>query len=229
MDPFTLLALGGTAVNVIGKLMGSSSEKAIDLNKASAFDVNAQAYDTRGMVDDLNAKLLGGQADVAGLGVDFAASKERQALGKIAESGRQTLATQRSYFAGGNLDPTFGSPLQLQAVTAGRISTDMEITKASFAIDRANALTTEANLRGQAAGAAGSAVTDSYSAAAARLSAASERSKGDADMTAGYLGAGTALLSGLSTAGKGSGLFGGSGGTLGSMQVGDQFFPAYGA
>lgn len=196
MDPFTLLQLGGTAVNVIGRLMGSSSAE-------EGSRIQADAFRTQAQIGDLNAELLGKQADVAAMGVDFAAGKERIALGKIAESGRQTLASQRSYFAGGNTDPTFGSPLLVQAITAGRVATDMEITKANFAIDKANALSTEASLRGQAAGAAGKAQN-------ARLSASLADMKGDSDSMAGYFGAATALLSGASGLFKGFGGFGGS-------------------
>src|ERR1700694_4491866 len=133
MDPFTLLAAAGTAVNVIGKLMGSSSSSAIDA-------LQAQAYQKQGQIGDLNASLLSEQADVAHQGIDFAASKEASTIGKITEAGRATLAAQRSYFAGGNLDPSFGSPLLVQAMTAGRVATDIGVAKASFAIDKANTL-----------------------------------------------------------------------------------------
>jgi hypothetical protein len=210
MDPFTIASLASTAINVVGKLFGGSSAKEADLAQAAS-------YDRRAGISDFNAMLYGSQADVAHLGVDFAASKERTELGKVYEAGRQTLAAQRSYFAGGNLDPTFGSPLLVQAITAGRIATDADIAKASFAIGKADALTTEANLRGQAYGATLQAQSD-------RASAAALRDKGDADMLSGLLGAGTSLLSGLSGM---SGGFGGGGGALGTMQVGSQLFPAY--
>jgi hypothetical protein len=212
MDPFTIAALGSTAINVVGKLFGGSSASAAD-------EAQAASYDRRAGIDDFNAMLYGTQADVAHLGVDFAASKERTELGKVFEAGRQTLAAQRSYFAGGNLDPTFGSPLLVQAVTAGRVSTDAEIAKASFAISKADALTTEANLRGQSYSATLQAGSD-------RASASALRDKGDADMISGFLGAGTSLLSGVGSMSGGG--FSGGGGALGTMQVGSQLFPAYG-
>lgn len=190
MDPFTIAMAASAGINAIGKLMGGASASAMDANQAAAYGVQAKTAQT-------NTDLLNKQADVADMGVDFAGSKEKQALGKIAEAGRQTLSAQRSYFAGNHLDPTFGSPLLTQAITAGRVATDMDLAKASFAVDKANALTTEANLRGQAAGSAGQALTSLYNQANAQM-------KGSADMTAGYLGAASALLSGAGSLGKGA-------------------------
>lgn len=183
MDPFTLAMVAGTGLNVVGKLMGGASSAAIDR-------VQAQAYGTRANAAKLNTDLLSTQADVAHEGLGFAASKERETLGKIAEAGRVTLAAQRSYFAGGNLDPTFGSPLLMQTITAGRVKTDMGLAETTFAIDKANVLSNEANIRGQAAGQASSALTALYGQMGMQM-------KGDADLTAGYIGAGTALLSGV--------------------------------
>lgn len=189
MDPLTLMTIASTGITAIGKLMAGSSASAIDKNQANAYGVQAGVAQT-------NTGLLNEQADVAGMGVDFAASKEREQLGKIAEAGRQTLSAQRSYFAGNNLDPSFGSPLLAQAMTAGRVATDMDLAKTSFAIDKANALSNEAALRGQAAGSAGQALTSLYSQASTQM-------KGSADMTAGYLGAATSLLSGAADIAKG--------------------------
>jgi len=203
MDPFTIAMLAGTGINAIGKLMSGSSSAAIDRLQSQGYETQAKVYDTRAQVDNLNTDLLNQQADVAGMGVDFAASKERQTLGKIAEAGRQTLSAQRSYFAGNNLDPTFGSPLLVQAMTAGRVATDMDLAKASFAIDKANALSNEATLRGQAAGSAGQGLSDMLSASAARIGAAGYTERAHADMTAGYFGAATSLLSGVGGLGKG--------------------------
>ncbi len=223
MDPFTIASLVGTGINVIGKLMGSSSAAAMDRAQSQAYqsqaqgydiqaaglDTQAKVYDTRAGIDALNTDLLNQQGDIAGMGVDFAASKERLALGRIAEAGRQTLSAQRSYFAGNNLDPTFGSPLLAQAMTAGRVATDMDLAKTSFAIDKANALSNEATLRGQAAGSAGQGLSDLLSGSATRISASATRQnaatarisadmslqKADADTQAGFFGAASALLS----------------------------------
>lgn len=191
MDPFTLAMLASTGINAVGKLMGGASASAMD-------KIQAQAYGVQAGVAQTNTDLLNTQADVAGMGVDFAASKENATLGKIEEAGRQTLSAQRSYFAGNNLDPSFGSPLLAQALTAGRISTDLGLAKTSFAIDKANALGNEAALRGQAAGSAGQALMSLLGQSGANL-------KSSSDMMAGILGAGQALLGGAGTVGKSGG------------------------
>jgi hypothetical protein len=191
VDPFTIATIASAGINAIGKLMSGSSAAAIDRNQAAA-------YGTQALTAQSNTDLLNKQADIADLGVDFAGSKEKQALAKIADAGRQTLAAQRSYFAGSHLDPTFGSPLLAQAITAGRVATDMDLAKASFAVDKANALTTEANIRGQAVGQAGQALTSLYNQSSALM-------KGSADQMAGYFGAATALLSGASSLGNSGG------------------------
>ena len=189
MDPLTIMTLVSTGLNVAGKLMGGASSQAITTYQADAYGTQARTAQT-------NTDILNEQADVAGMGVDFAASKERQQIGAIAEAGRKTLSAQRSYFAGNNLDPSFGSPLLTQALTAGRITTDINLAQSSFAIDKANALSNEASLRGQAAGSAGQALTSLYSQMGAKM-------KGDADSTAAMLGAGSALLSGAASIAKG--------------------------
>jgi hypothetical protein len=182
MDPFTMaLAAAGNGINAVGKLLGAASSSTIATMQADNFR-------GRERLDNLNA-------DIARMGVDFAAAKERTELNKVAEAGRQTLSAQRHYFAGGNLDPTFGSPLLVQAMTAGRVATDMDIVKANFAIDKANAQTAEAGYREQAR-------SDLVSAQMYDM-------KADSDLMAGVFGAAQSLLSfGSSAAGGGGGGFG---------------------
>lgn len=212
MDPFTLALMGaGSAVNALGKLLGGSSSKALMGIKADIAGVNAGVANT-------NADLLDTQAEIAGMGVDFAWAKAKTQIGRIQETGRQTLASQRSYFAAGNLDPTFGSPLLVQALTAGRVQSDIDLTEANASVEAADARTRQASIRAQAAGQRGSALGQLYEQAAAKM-------KGDADMTAGVLGAATSFLSFGGAVGR-SGLFDG-GSTLSSFQVGDQTFPMY--
>lgn len=199
-------------VGVLGNLLSGSSRKAGSVIQAASY--GAQADLARANTDILNT-----QADAAELGVDFAASRQRLQLGQIMEQGRQALAAQRSYFAGNNLDPTFGSPLVTQAITASRIQSDVDMTGVNFEVERANVKSNVATLRGQAVGAAGQALTALHGKAAAEIS-------GDASEAAGWLGAGTSLLKGFSGI---SGLnFGiGQGGVASTIQVGSQSFPAY--
>lgn len=214
MDPFTMALLAaGTGANILGKLSAGASSKAMSA-------ISSQIYGTNAEIANSNADTLDMQADVADMGVDFSWSKAKTQISRIEEQGRQVLSTQRSYFAGNNLDPTFGSPLLMQAITAGRVQSDVELTKAGAAIEAADARTRAANIRAQAAGQRGNALTQLYQQAGAQM-------KGDADMTAGYFGAATALLSGV-TQFAGGGGFGG-GGTASTIQVGSQTFPSYSA
>lgn len=197
---------------IIGNLLSGSSRKAGSALQSASY--GAQADLARANTDILNT-----QADTAELGVDFAASRQRMQLGQIMEQGRQTLAAQRSYFAGNHLDPSFGSPLVTQAVTASRIQSDVDMTGVNFEVERANVKSNVATLRGQAAGSAGQALTALYGKAAAEIG-------GSAAETAGWFGAGTALLKGFSGM-SGLSLGGGEGGVASTIQVGSQSFPAY--
>lgn len=213
MDPFTMALMAASGgVNAIGKLMAGASSQAMA-------GISAQIYGNNATTANSNADLLDTQANIADMGVDFSWAKAKTQIGRIEEQGRQVLSTQRSYFAGNNLDPTFGSPLLTQALTAGRVQSDVDLTKAGAAIEAADAKTRAANIRGQAAGQRGSALSQLYSQAGAIM-------KGDADMTAAYFGAATSLLSaGASMSGGFGG--GGGGGVASTIQVGGQSFPSY--
>lgn len=193
MDPFTLaLAGAGAATGALGKYLAGASSQAIA-------QLQAQIYGTQAATANMNADTLGAQAEIADMGVDFSWARAKTQIGRIEDQGRQVLASQRSYFAGGNLDPTFGSPLLVQALTAGRVQSDVDLVKANATVEAADALTRGANIRAQAAGQRSSALTALYSQAGALM-------KGDADMTAGILGAATSLLTFGGTVGR-SGLF----------------------
>lgn len=185
---FPLLTLAGGAVNAIGKLMSGASSSAID-------KLQSQVYGTNANVSKTNAEILGMQADTAELGIGFAWAKERTQEARIEDAGRQTLAAQRSFFASNNLSSSYGSPLLIQALTAGKVQTDVDLTRAGAAIEAANARTTAANIRSQVAGQQANSLSNLMSSIGARI-------KGDADMTAGFLGAGTSLLTGASALSK---------------------------
>lgn len=199
MDPFTLaLAAVGTGTSALSKYLGGVSSKAMAA-------LSGQIAGNNASIANMNADTLNTQADIAHMGIDFSWSKAKTQIARITEQGRQTLASQRSYFAGSNLDPTFGSPLLTQAITAGRVQSDIDLTKADAAIGAADAMTREANIRAQSAGQRGNALSQLFQQAGALM-------KGDADMTAGMLGAATSFLQFGAFAGK-SGLFDGGGGS----------------
>ncbi len=161
------------------------------------------------MTDKANVDLLKDQAAIAAGGVQLAYAAGRVQEGRILQQGRETMSSQRVYFAGNNIDPTFGSPLLAQAMTASRVASDVDLTRANTEIAAAGALTKSANIMGQAAGAAGRVVGDigtqlssTLSAKSSEARAASLRDKAGSDETAGWIGAATSLLSGAGTAGK---------------------------
>lgn len=87
--------------------------------------------------------------------------------GAIADRGDQIEGAQTAYYASGNIDPSFGSPLVMLAENADRVQRDIAITQS-------NALTRSAALYGkasdQAARAHQSRIAGAFGAAAALLS-----------------------------------------------------------
>lgn len=193
------LSLIGAGVNAAGRLQASASQVAIDRLQSQAYLSQSAGFNSQADLAKTNTGILNEQADAAAGGYEIAASKEKQALAAIAEKGRQTLASQRSYFAGNHLDPSFGSPLLTQTITAGRVATDMDLAKASYAVDRANVSSNIATLRGQAAGASAQHLSLLQSSLNALYGAEGATMKAGSDAQAGMFGAATALLSAGST------------------------------
>jgi hypothetical protein len=94
------------------------------------------------------------------------------------------LRSQRAVWASNNLDPAYGAPAVIAGRTAMRVESDLELARAGTEIEKADALTKVANIRGAAVSSAGGALSASMRAEAANEAA--------------FYGAGTALLSGLS-------------------------------
>lgn len=245
MDPFTLAFLGTTAISTVlgaaGKIQSGDAQATQDLQLADQSDTQAQIAGLQGNIAGINAQtdqsnvgLLKTQAAIAQGGVSLAYDAGRVQEGRIIAQGRQTLATQRNYFAGNNLDASFGSPLLVQAMTASRVASDVDLTRASTEIAASQAKTNAANIEGQAAGAAGRVVSDIGTQISSVLSAdsdtaraASLRAKAGSDQAAGYLGAATTVAAGVSSAFGKVGGGGGSSAPGGSFNVGDQTFPMY--
>lgn len=128
-----------------------------------------------------NARILSKQAEMAELGADFAFSRARVNESRVREAGEDTLAAQRTWYASNYLDPAYGSPMVHQAMTAGQVEADVDLIRATAAIEAADAISRGANLRIQSA--------------SQIMNAELSRFKGSAARMAGYIGAGTALLS----------------------------------
>lgn len=175
MDPFTIAALAGAGIGAIGKLMSGVSSSALDRLQSQIYGVNAG-------ISEQNATNLEGQAKVA-------ADEGNLDVSRIETQGAETLAKQRNFFTSSNVDPTYGSPLLTMARTAGRVASDVDIARASAALNSANDLTQAAGQQGQALG--------------SLLNQAGANMKSSSDMMAGVFGAATSLLSGVGSLAKG--------------------------
>lgn len=195
MDPFTLAAVASSGINAIGKYMSGVSASALD-------KLQSQIYATNAGIQQQTASNFEGQATVD-------ADQGNLSVARIQTQGAETIAKQRNFFSSSNVDPTYGSPLLTMARTASRVASDVDIARASAALQSANDKTQAAGAQGQALG--------------SLLNEAGAQEKASSDMTAGILGAATALLSGGSSAFKGSG----GGSNVSSFQVGSQSFPSF--
>jgi hypothetical protein len=165
-----MLALAGGGIQAAGAL------------KAGEIGVRTAQLQTD--LYNANTDLLNKQAEIAQLGVDFAAIKGRLMQSRIQDAGDQTLRSQRVVWASNNLDPSYGSPAVIAGRTAARVESDLELAQANTEIEKADALTKVANIRGAAVSSAGGALSSVL--------------RGEAANDAAFYGAGTALLSGLS-------------------------------
>ncbi|NUU41376.1 hypothetical protein [Tardiphaga robiniae] len=208
MNPFTIgVAMAGTAMSAYGKLTAGASQAWADKADAELLLQQADLYGLNAETAQTSGRLLTTQAEIAGMGEDFAFAKARLQKSRISETGRVTLAAQRSEFASRNIDPTFGSPLLMQAITAGRIAQDLDITDANAAVEAADARSRKAGILGQAAGAQGQVVSSLGQKMTAQLKARSLFTKSNDDGTAAGIGALSSLLTGAASMGKGMGGF----------------------
>lgn len=210
MDPFTIgLAMASTALSAYGKLSAAASQAFADKAEGDLQLRQADLYGLNAETAKSNVAVLTSQAEIAGMGEDFAYAKARLQKGRISEKGRVTLAAQRAEFSSRNVDPTFGSPLLTQALTAGRVAQDLDLTDAGAAVEAADAKTRKSAILNQAAGAQGQVVSSIGQQLTAQLRARSLFTRSNDDVKAGVIGAASSLLSGASSL-AGSGAFSGS-------------------
>lgn len=186
-DPITLLTAGAS---IIGGISKSGSDAATASAAAG------------------NAAVAGKLADVQTLGADTASQKAGFDEARLRTQVGQVLGQAKTYYAAHNLDPTFGSPLLIQGMTAAQGEVDAGLVRAEGANARAQQLAAAAST---AAGGASS----SWQAAAA-----TEQSQND--LIAGVFGAGTALLKGGATPWAGLSL-GSSSGMIPAQQWDEPF------
>jgi hypothetical protein len=187
MDPLTIMALGSTALTAISKLGGGFTGSHIDLLQKGVADQNTQLLMTRA---GLEAK-----------GADLAYAGGALDQNRVQINLNRTIGTANAHFAAANVDPTYGSPLVAQGFSASQGRADEDLIAARARMQAAGALMTSAGTVS--------------AAASSNNQAAGLGMKSSQDIMSGYFGAATTMLSGFSSAFKGSG-----GGSLGAGGMG---------
>lgn len=224
-DPVTMMAIvaggtaalkiGGSAISAIGSYNAGVQQDLGAQITAGYMAQNAKIQSGNAELTLGNVDILKQQADVIRDSGEVARAKARVALARTQDQGKVIEGAQVADFSSRNLDPTTGSPLLLQLLTASRVKGDMDLITASAEVERANIRTAAANLDVQAAGEAGKAAGLFSQAASTYGNALSTQLKGGQARTAGMFGAATALLSGAATAISSFGSSGGGGGSSG--------------
>lgn len=207
---FAGMAIAGGVLKGVGQISEGFSNSAAYAAEGEMALQMADLYGINAETAKANVGILTTQAEIAGMGEDFAYAKARLQKGRISEQGRVTLAAQRAEFSSRNVDPTFGSPLLTQAVTAGRVAQDLDLTDAGAAVEVADAKTRKANILNQAAGAQGQVVSSLGQQLTSTLRASSLFTRSGDAVGAGFLGAASSLLSAGASFGGAGGFGGGS-------------------
>lgn len=187
-DPVTLgLAVGGGLLSATGSIMsGRSTKKASELQRQIA---------------EGNAAVLGKQAEAEAELAKLPGVKARLDETRLGDQVERVLGAQSARFGARGIDATSASPLLIAGFTAAQGETDAALIRARGKLEEAGALSRVAATKGQIAGATGQAL--------------GFEQKGDDALIAGYLGAGTALLTGAAKAWPG--LSGGASSTFFSL------------
>lgn len=172
-DPITLgLALGAGALGATGAIMGGRSTK--------------KASDLQMQIAEGNAAVLGKQAEAEEELAKLPGVKARLDETRLGDQVERVLDAQTARFGARGIDATSASPLLIAGFTAAQAETDKALIQSRGALEKASALSRVAATKGQIAGATGQALGFAQ--------------KGDDALIAGYLGAGTALLTGAAKA-----------------------------
>jgi hypothetical protein len=135
-------------------------------------------------VANSNARILEKTAAVQRIGADLAVTRAGFEETRKRSEVERVIGAAKTYYASRSLDPTVGSPLLIAGITAAQGEVDAGIIRANGATERAERL-------GQVASTLGN-------AAASRWQAAQAEADSSTSLLSGVLGAGTALLGGLS-------------------------------
>lgn len=167
----------------------------------------SSAHSRSAALAESNAELLRTQGKTRELGADIAVTRGNYDEFLSRRKVSHVLASETAHFASGNVDPTYGSPLMVQGFSAAQGETDAQLIRARMMGERADVLTSAANIYGQA-----------YQQTAR---AEVERSSAQTSLISGVLGAATSLLS---TASKWTSLGGTS--PTGASEIGSFISPA---
>src|SRR5262245_59465766 len=122
-DPISLLFTG---LSVAGKLFSGFAGQ--------------QSHKMSAQLAQANAELIGKQAEIAKLGADIAVTKGNYDEFLQRRKVQHIQAAQTAYYAHGNVDPTYGSPIVLAGYTAAQGETDAQLIRAKMMTERADAL-----------------------------------------------------------------------------------------
>ncbi len=199
-DPVTAtLMAAGTGLKMAGSLFAGDSKAKTALANAEFSQLQAQGFEQQSEVATSNLDLLRTQADIAKLNIPIAEAHGRLLESRIRTNADKVESAQQLHFAYGNIDRGYGSPLVLAGNTAAEIETDVNLNRASTEIAVAGAATRVANIEQQAFGQAAAAVNARQNAILSLKKAGGYAGNAKSDLIAGVIGAGTALLSGLSS------------------------------
>lgn len=215
MDPVSdLLQVIGLGASIAGTIQGASAQRKAALRSSTAqlWQAGQQASaaytdaEQTGEAAVMRGRQAGSEADleagIAHAGADLTREMGNTQMNRVNDATTRTIATQRAFYSGGNLDIQSGSPLAVAAQSAAQGAADAAIVK-SNALTRAAGQEWEgygAVLRGNdALTAAATTVKDAYQTANLRAGGAFGSAAIGAKnaIDAGAAGAATTLLNGV--------------------------------
>lgn len=129
-DPFSIISMIGAGI----KGIASSS-----------------AHQQQAELAEANARMLAIQAEIAEEKGMLALVRGAYDQVLVRRKGGQVMAQQTAAAAGGNVDPSFGTPMLLQGFSAAQVEVDAGLIHAAALGERADALSAAANLQARSA------------------------------------------------------------------------------
>ena len=124
-DPFTIMALGSSAMGAFGSL--------------SAGKAKSDASKLKMQISQGNASNLALQAEIQKLDAPLADARSSFQTGKVSRASEASIGSQITSFAHGGIDFTSGSPLQQLGYSAAQGAMDEALIGAQGSADKASA------------------------------------------------------------------------------------------